>query len=163
MEHAACGEDQEPVVRRRHSDRLMRPGVELQLPAVALLPVRIQVQDGSNAPVVQCLIAVVVQRKAAAIACMQHPRSCSRYCCPISSSLSLHHNTYMPGTNRVSGTGWHAAVVCHAYEWQEWDAAPLLSCTLMSCWCSGGLGEYKLSIVRSVLSLWKAAMTGAAS
>lgn len=83
VEHAACGEDQEPVVERCHCDRVMWPGVELQLPAFALPPARVQVQDGSEAPVVHALIAVVVQWKAAAVACMQHSQPCSRCCCPL--------------------------------------------------------------------------------
>ena len=83
VEHAACGEDQEPVVPGRHCDRLMRPGVELQLPAVALAPVRVQVQDGGDAPAVDALIAVVVQREAAAVTCIKHSQPCSTYWYPV--------------------------------------------------------------------------------
>ena len=83
MQHAACGEDQEPVVEGRYCDRLMRPGVELQLSTVALLPARVQVQDGREAPVVHSLVAVIMQREAAAVTCVQHPQPCSRYWCPV--------------------------------------------------------------------------------
>ena len=58
-------------MQRLNCNWLVRPWVQLQLPSVALLPPRIQVQYGCDAAVVNALITVIVQGKAAVITCRQ--------------------------------------------------------------------------------------------
>lgn len=63
-------------MQRLNCNWLVRPWVHLQLPSIALLPLRIQVQYGCDAAVVNALITVIVQGKAAVITCRQGCRTC---------------------------------------------------------------------------------------